>query len=112
MALESPTWLLSGIIVCLLVNNQIRVVLSKPKTADIFINAPINIDIEVETEVSGTGNNVDLSINGDVFNNNNGAETDQMEPLSEPACSCEDCSCGCRNCTGETNGGEEITTQG
>ena len=47
--------------------------------------------VENENEISGMESNVDLSINGDVVNNKNGAENDQMEPLSEPACSCKDC---------------------
>ena len=91
MTLRSSTWLLSGIVVCLFVNDQNGVVSSKPTTADIFINAPININIENENEISGMESNVDLSINGDVVNNKNGAENDQMEPLSKPACSCKDC---------------------
>ena len=48
MTLRRPTWLLSGIIACLSVNNQNGVVSSKPKTADIFINAPINKNIRRE----------------------------------------------------------------
>ena len=111
MTLQSPTWLLSVVVVCLFVNNHIRAVLSKPTTADILINAPINIDIEGENEISGIESNVDFSINGDVVNNKNGAETDQMEPLSDPACNCEDSACDSKNCNREINRGEEITLQ-
>ena len=85
-------------------------VLRKPKTADIFINASININKEDENEISGMESNVDFSINGGVVNNKNGAENDQMEPLSEPACSCKYCDYDCKNCTSEVKGGEEITT--
>ena len=86
-------------------------VLSKPTTASIFINAPFNVDIEGENEISGMESNVDLSINGEVVNYKTGAETDQMEPLSEPACSCEDSACDFESCTSKINGGEEITPQ-
>ena len=86
-------------------------VLSKLTTSDILINAPINIDIEGENEISGMESNVDFLINGDVANNKNGAETDQMEPLSEPAYSCEDSACDGKNCTRKICDGEEITPQ-
>ena len=78
-------------------------------TAEIFINAPINIDIKDENEISRMESNVDLSINGDVVYDKNDAETDQMEPLSEPAWNCEDSACDGKNCSGEFKGGEKIT---
>ena len=108
MTLRSSSWLLLVVIACLFVNNHIRVVWSKPTTSDIFINAPINIDIEGENEISGMESNVDLSINGDVVNNKNGAETDQMEPLCEPAWGCEDSACDSKNCCSKMNEREEI----
>ena len=109
MTLQSSTSLSSVIIVSLFVNNHIRAVWSKPTTADILINAPINIDIEGENEISGMESNVDLSINGDVVNDKNGAETHQMEPLSEPACNCEVSVCDGKNCASKINGGKDIT---
>ena len=75
--------------------------------ADIFINAPINIDIEGENENGGMESNVDLSINSDVANNKNDAETDQMEPLSKPAWNCEDSACDSKNCASEIKGGKK-----
>ena len=102
MTLPSPTCLLLGIIVCLLANNQIRGVLSRPTTSDVSVNVAMNI--EGENEVGGMESIVNLSIDGGAVSNEDGAGIDQMEPLSAP-CNCEDCDsfCDCENCTNETS---------
>ena len=67
MTPRSPTLILLSIIIDLFGNNPIMVVLSKPMAADVFINAPINIEGENEV-TGGIKSDVGLSIGGDVVN--------------------------------------------